>query len=113
MSLLDIGCGWGGTLRFAVQRYGVEGVGVTVSKEQAKLAEETCCGLPVEIRLQDYRSLDERFDRILSIGMFEHVGVKNYSTFMHTVKRCLVARRPLFIAHHWPQQLGGQQRSLD
>ena len=89
MTLLDIGCGWGGTLRFAVQRYGVKGVGLTVSKEQAKLAEETCNGLPVKIRLQDYRSLDERFDRILSIGMFEHVGVKNYSTFMQTVKRCL------------------------
>ena len=89
MTLLDVGCGWGGTLRFAVQRYGVKGVGLTVSKEQAKLAEETCNGLPVEIRLQDYRSLDERFDRILSIGMFEHVGVKNYSTFMQTVKRCL------------------------
>lgn len=90
MSLLDIGCGWGGTLRFAVQRYGVKGVGVTVSKEQAKLAEETCSGLPVEIRLQDYRALDGRFDRILSIGMFEHVGVKNYPIFMQTVKRCLV-----------------------
>ena len=89
MTLLDIGCGWGGTLRFAGQRYGVNGVGVTVSKEQAKLAEETCSGLPVEIRLQDYRDLDERFDRILSIGMFEHVGVKNYSTFMQTVNRCL------------------------
>ena len=89
MTLLDIGCGWGGTLRFAVQRYGVKGVGVTVSKEQAKLATETCRGLPVEIRLQDYRALDERFDRILSIGMFEHVGVKNYPAFMHTVKRCL------------------------
>ena len=89
MRLLDIGCGWGGTLQFAAEHYGVEGVGITVSEEQLEVARETCRGLPVEIRLQDYRELDEQFDRVLSIGMFEHVGVKNYRTFMRVVERCL------------------------
>jgi cyclopropane-fatty-acyl-phospholipid synthase len=89
LRLLDIGCGWGGTLRFAAESYGVEGVGVTVSEAQVELAREACRGLPVEIRLQDYRGLDERFDRVLSVGMFEHVGVKNYRTFMRVVERCL------------------------
>jgi cyclopropane-fatty-acyl-phospholipid synthase len=90
MRLLDIGCGWGGTLQFAAEHYGVRGVGITVSEEQVDLARRTCHRLPVEIRLQDYRELDERFDRVLSVGMFEHVGVKNYRTFMQVVERCLV-----------------------
>jgi len=89
MRVLDIGCGWGGTARFAAERYGVEVVGVTVSQEQAKLAKEKCRGLPVEIRLQDYREVDETFDRVLSIGMFEHVGTKNYRTYMKVVQHCL------------------------
>ena len=80
MRLLDIGCGWGEMLRFAAERYGVEGVGVTISREQADYARELCAGRPVEIRLQDYRTLAERFDRIVSEGMFERVGVKEYHT---------------------------------
>lgn len=96
--VLDIGCGWGGLARFAAERYGVTVVGVTVSREQVKLAQQRCSGLPVEIRLADYRSLDERFDRIVSIGMFEHVGYKNYRTFMETVGRCL-AGDGLFLLH--------------
>jgi cyclopropane-fatty-acyl-phospholipid synthase len=87
--VLDIGCGWGEALKFAAERYGVEGVGVTVSKEQAAFARELCAGLPVEIRLQDYREIDERFDAVYSIGMFEHVGGKNYRTYFDTVRRCL------------------------
>src|SRR5699024_6913415 len=67
--VLDIGCGWGEALKFAAERYGVEGVGVTVSQEQAEFARELCKGLPVEIRLQDYRELDETFDAVYSIGM--------------------------------------------
>lgn len=98
MRLLDIGCGWGGTLRYAVERFGVTGVGITVSQEQATLGQQTCAGLPVEIRLQDYRELDERFDRILSIGMFEHVGVHNYRTYMQVVRRCL-ADDGVFLLH--------------
>jgi cyclopropane-fatty-acyl-phospholipid synthase len=89
MRVLDIGCGWGGTARFIAERCGAKVVGITVSREQARLAEKTCAGLPVEIRLQDYRQLNEKFDRILSIGMFEHVGYKNYSLFMRVVRDCL------------------------
>ncbi len=89
MRVLDIGCGWGEALKFAVERYGVSGVGVTISKEQAEYARKLCAGLPIEIRLQDYRELDEPFDRILSIGMFEHVGAKNYDTFFDVARRCL------------------------
>jgi cyclopropane-fatty-acyl-phospholipid synthase len=89
MRLLDIGCGWGEMLRFAARRYGIEGVGVTVSREQAAFARQRCEGLPVEIRLQDYRAIDGPFDRIVSIGMFEHVGVRNYPRFFDVARRCL------------------------
>ena len=89
MRILDIGCGWGGTAKFIADRYGVEVVGITVSENQARFAKDLCKGLPVEIRLEDYRSLTGVFDRILSIGMFEHVGYKNYKTYMRVVRRCL------------------------
>ena len=90
MRVLDIGCGWGEALKFAAERYGVSGVGVTVSQEQADYARGLCHGLPVEIRVQDYREIAERFDRSWSIGMFEHVGVKNYRSYFEVVRRCLV-----------------------
>ncbi len=89
MRVLDIGCGWGEALKYAAEKYGVAGVGVTVSEEQAQFARELCKGLPIEIRVQDYREIDEKFDRIWSIGMFEHVGVKNYRAYFDTVRRCL------------------------
>ena len=89
MRVLDIGCGWGEALKFAAERYGVEGVGITISREQAEYARRLCAGLPVEIRLQDYRELDEPFDRIFSIGMFEHVGARNYDTYFDVARRCL------------------------
>ncbi len=87
--VLDIGCGWGSFMKFAAERYGVSAVGVTLSEEQTELGRELCAGLPVEIRLQDYRDLDERFDHVVSIGMFEHVGPSNYRTFMQIAERCL------------------------
>lgn len=87
--LLDIGCGWGGLVRYAAMEYGVRALGVTVSQPQAELASQRCQGLPVEIRLEDYRSLRGSFDRIVSVGMFEHVGYKNYRTFMRAAARCL------------------------
>ena len=98
MRVLDIGCGWGGAARFAAERCGVQVVGITVSRKQANLAREVCAGLPVEIRLQDYRELDEPFDRVFSLGMFEHVGPRNHRAFMAVVDRCL---KPdgLFVLH--------------
>jgi cyclopropane-fatty-acyl-phospholipid synthase len=98
MRVLDIGCGWGGTARFAAERYGVSVVGITVSAEQAALARRACEGLAVEIRLQDYRDLEGTFDRVLSIGMFEHVGVKNYRTFFEVV-RSRLAEDGLLLLH--------------
>lgn len=89
MHVLDIGCGWGEALKYAAEHYGVTGVGLTVSREQVAYAARVCRGLPVEIRLQDYRDIDERFDRVWSIGMFEHVGVKNYRRYFEIVRRCL------------------------
>lgn len=98
MRVLDIGCGWGEALRFAAERYGVSGVGVTISREQAAFARELCAGLPIEIRVQDYRSLDERFDRAFSLGMFEHVGVKNYRQYFEVARTCL-SEDGLFLLH--------------
>lgn len=98
MHVLDIGCGWGEALKFAAQRYGVSGVGVTISREQADYARRLCVGLPIEIRVQDYRELDETFDRIFSIGMFEHVGVKNYRRYFEVARACL-RKDGLFLLH--------------
>jgi len=98
MKVLDIGCGWGGALHYYAEKYGISGVGVTISQDQYDTASELCKGLPIEIRLQDYRELDERFDCIFSIGMFEHVGYKNYRTYMQVVRRCLESDG-LFLLH--------------
>lgn len=89
MRVLDIGCGWGGFGKYAAQNHGVSVVGVTVSKEQMALGQELCQGLPVEFLLSDFRQLNERFDRVVAIGMIEHIGYKNYRTFMKVVHRCL------------------------
>jgi len=96
--VLDIGCGWGEALKFAAERYGVSGVGITISAEQAEFARQLCAGLPIEIRLQDYRELDEPFDAVFSVGMFEHVGEKNYRHYFEVARRCLRADG-LFLLH--------------
>ncbi|MDB6094602.1 MAG: cyclopropane-fatty-acyl-phospholipid synthase [Verrucomicrobia bacterium] len=96
--LLDIGCGWGGLSRYAAEHYGCSVVGITVSAEQRDYAVEASRGLPVEIRLQDYRELNEPFDRIASVGMMEHVGYKNYGAYMAAAARCLDVGG-LFLCH--------------
>ena len=98
MRVLDIGCGWGGFVIYAAEKYGAEVTGITVSREQVKLARRLSDGLPVTIELQDYRDLQGTFDRIVSIGMFEHVGVSNYRTFMRVVHRSL-KKDGLFLLH--------------
>ena len=85
MKLLDIGCGWGGFARFAASEHGVTVTGVTPAREQARVARDVCAGLPVEIQECDYRDVQGRFDRIVSIGMMEHVGPRNLKTFF---ERC-------------------------
>ena len=88
--LLDIGCGWGSLVRFAAERHGVEAVGITLSPEQAEVAQAACRGLPVEIRVQDYREVQGEFDAVVSVGMFEHVGPRNHGSYMEAVARCLL-----------------------
>ena len=97
-TLLDIGCGWGGLARYAAEHHGVRVTGVTISKEQLALAQARCAGLPVTLLLQDYRSLQGRFDKIVSVGMFEHVGLKNYPAYFDTAHR-LLAPDGLFLLH--------------
>lgn len=96
--MLDIGCGWGGLSQYMATHYGVSVVGVTISAEQQKMAQTRCEGLDVSILLQDYRDLNDQFDRIVSVGMFEHVGPKNYNTYFEVVDRNL---KPdgLFLLH--------------
>ncbi|MGR3913081.1 MAG: class I SAM-dependent methyltransferase, partial [Gammaproteobacteria bacterium] len=89
MRVLDIGCGWGSFAKYAAEKRGVEVTGVTVSKAQVELGNQLCAGLPVELRLQDYRDVHEQFDSIVSLGMFEHVGRKNHRAYMRVAHRCL------------------------
>ena len=89
MRVLDIGCGWGPFGKYAAEKYNVQVVGITVSKEQIELGQNLCEGLPVVFRLMDYRSMNDKFDRIVSVGMIEHVGYKNYNKFFDVAYRCL------------------------
>ena len=82
------------------QHHDVHVTGVTVSVEQAKLAQERCADLPVEITVKDYRELEGKFDRIVSVGMFEHVGQRNYGTFFARAVPCSRIRS-ISSAHHW------------
>ena len=98
LKVVDIGCGWGGFAAYAARQYGVEMLGITVSQRQVAKARQLCSGLPVEIQLKDYRRLEGTFDRIVSVGMFEHVGHRRYRTFMRRVRACL-APKGLFLLH--------------
>ncbi len=92
MRVLDLGCGFGGFAMYAAEKYGCEVLGVTVSTEQQKWGSATAKkkGLDkVELRLADYRTVAGRFDRVVSIGMMEHVGWRNHRTFMEVIHRCL------------------------
>jgi cyclopropane-fatty-acyl-phospholipid synthase len=87
--VLDIGCGWGSFVTFAHERYGAASVGVTISGPQAAYARRRCAGLPITIVEADYRTINRkehgRFEKVVSIGMFEHVGPKNHRAFMRVV----------------------------
>lgn len=87
--ILDIGCGWGSFMKYAAENYGASAVGVTVSEEQANLGRERCKGLPIKFLLQDYRDVTGQYDHVISLGMFEHVGPKNYRTFFEKASACL------------------------
>ncbi|HEY4210865.1 MAG TPA: cyclopropane fatty acyl phospholipid synthase [Steroidobacteraceae bacterium] len=98
MRILDIGCGWGGSAQFMAERYDATVTGVTVSRHQLQSAQRRCEGLDVDFRLQDYRSLTGTFDGIYSLGMFEHVGVRNYRTYLAKARE-LVRPDGLFLLH--------------
>ncbi|WP_046155424.1 cyclopropane fatty acyl phospholipid synthase [Chromobacterium vaccinii] len=98
MHLLDIGCGWGGLAAYAARHYGVRVTGITISEQQRQLALQRCAGLDVDILLQDYRHLALRADRIVSVGMFEHVGPRNYDAYFETAARNLTPDG-LFLLH--------------
>lgn len=93
--VLEIGCGWGGFAKYATENYGCEIVAVNISSEQIYYAKEWCLGLPIIFYLCDWRKSSiynpkqEKFDKILSVGMFEHVGCKNYNHFMRLVRNNL------------------------
>lgn len=87
--VLELGCGFGGFAKFAAERYGCSVVGYNISKEQLKWARDWTKSLPIEFIEKDYREASGSFDKVVSIGLCEHVGYKNYSTLMHTVHRCL------------------------
>lgn len=98
MRILDIGCGWGSLMAHAATHYGVTCVGVTISKEQTDWGRRMYAGLPIEFRLQDYRDCDGKFDSIVSVGMFEHVGRRNHREYMEIVSNCL-SDEGLFLLH--------------
>ena len=95
MSLLDIGCGWGSLMRHAAEHYGAKVTGLTISREQARWAEHHLRGLPAVVELTDYRLFNaqgqRRFDRVASVGMFEHVGHRNHEAFFSAVHRSLAS----------------------
>lgn len=96
--LLDIGCGWGSMARYAAAHYGVSVTGITISHEQQKVAQERCRDLPVTIELLDYRKIEGHYDKIVSVGMFEHVGPRNYPVYFDRARE-LLEDHGLFLLH--------------
>lgn len=106
MTLLDIGCGWGFLLKRAAQHYGIRGVGITLSEEQYRQFSEEIKDQHMEemleVKLMDYRDLEKsglKFDRVVSVGMLEHVGRGNYERFLDNVEAVLKPEG-LFLLHY-------------
>jgi cyclopropane-fatty-acyl-phospholipid synthase len=89
MKVLELGCGWGSFASFAAERYGVSVVAYNVSKEQVGWIKEKYPSLPIDVHLDDYRNAKGQFDAVVSIGLMEHVGPKNYRAYMELADRCL------------------------
>jgi cyclopropane-fatty-acyl-phospholipid synthase len=113
--LLDIGCGWGALVCHAAQHYGVKATGVTLAEEQAKLAREKAARLGlqdrVEILVKDFTQMEGEFDKISSIGMFEHVGIKNHPTYFRSVHR-LLRPRGLYLHHSIARRAKKSERAF-
>jgi len=97
MRVLDLGCGWGGFSAFAAERYGAKVTAYTVAEEQVKFIRERYAHLPIDIRLDDYRKATGTYDAVVSIGLMEHVGPKNYRGYMELVQRTLAPQGVAFI----------------
>ena len=97
MKVLDLGCGWGGFAAFAAERYKVTVTGFTVSQEQVRWANDHYPHLPIDIRLDDYRNATGTYDAVVSIGLMEHVGFKNYRGYMEHVDRLLAPGGVAFV----------------
>ncbi|WP_029603896.1 SAM-dependent methyltransferase [Kozakia baliensis] len=93
LEVLDIGCGWGGLALTLAQEFGARATGITLSQEQLQVARQRAkeAGLEQQVRFEllDYRKVKHQFDRIVSVGMFEHVGIGHYDRFFQNVSRCL------------------------
>lgn len=97
MRVLDLGCGWGGFAAFAAERYQVSVTGFTVAQEQVKWAHDHYPNLPIDIRLDDYRNATGTYDAVVSIGLMEHVGWKNYRSYMELADRLLAPGGVAFV----------------
>lgn len=114
--LLDIGCGWGALVCYAAQHYGVEAHGVTLAEEQLKLAQEKVEALglqdKVTLHLKDFTQMEGEFDKISSIGMFEHVGIRNHPTYFQAVNR-LLKPRGLYLHHSISRRAKKTERAFN
>lgn len=106
--VLDIGCGWGGLAKYLAETRGCRVTGLNISDEQIAFAREFTKGLPVDVVKTDYRDMEGEFDKIVSVGMFEHVGRKNYDEYMEKA-RGLLKQDGLFLLH----TIGGVSGSGD
>jgi cyclopropane-fatty-acyl-phospholipid synthase len=105
MRVLDLGCGWAGFAAYAAERHGASVVGYTVSREQVRYANQHYAHLPIDIRLDDYRNATGSYDAVVSIGIMEHVGPKNYRGYMELADRCLAPGGVAFV-----HTIGGNQQ---
>ncbi len=111
--LLDIGCGWGGLVCYAAEHYGVKAHGITLSEAQLELAHERIAakglGERVRVEIRDYADLDGSYDKIASIGMYEHIGIANIDRYFSSVRRVL-APDGLFLNHAISRRAKRKQR---
>jgi cyclopropane-fatty-acyl-phospholipid synthase len=118
LSILDIGSGWGGLGIYLAQEFDADVLGVTLSDEQHKISTDRAHRLGLErhvhFEIRDYRSLQERFDRIVSVGMFEHVGVNHYRAFFDTCAKLLKPDGVMVLhaARHRPLGAAGRDRAV-
>jgi len=96
--LLDIGCGWGGLAHYLSSRYSCSVTAVNISKNQLNHARNWCKKLPITFQDCDYREISGQYDKVVSVGMFEHVGAKNYRTFMNIVAQSM-HDKGIFLLH--------------